>query len=665
MVLSYGFWQSRFQGDRGVVGRVVNLNKHPFTILGVAPPDFHGTLLFAYPDLYVPMVNQEQVSGMNVLNARGTRTGIFMVLGHLKPGVTPSQATADLNSVGSYLEKTYPKFDAHVNFALARPSLYGNLLGPPVRGFMTGLMLLAGLILLAACANLGSLFAARANDRTREVALRLALGAARSRVLRTFFTEAVLISAAGGALGLWASVALLESLSVWRPISRFPMSLPVTPDTAVYVVALALALFSAFLFGMVPVRQALRVDSYDVIKSRRASAFGKRFTARDLLLVVQIAICGVLVTSSLVAVRGLIRSQHSNFGFEPRNVLLMDAVLPMAGYKGEAVPPMQRRILQAIEAIPGVESVGLTDQIPLSGAYKGVLVFKDETTDLRQANAAALPFRYLVSPDYFRAAGTALLTGSAFSWHDDQNAPRVAVINRKFAMQIFGSVPGALGKFFKRADGTRIQVVGVAEDGKYQSLTEAQELAVFVPILQSPSSETYLVVRSNRNPQELAEAMRTTMKGLDRALPIFIETWQKQLELPLFPARMATMALGVLGVLGAMLSITGIFGMASYSVSRRLKELGIRIAIGAKPKEVLQAALGRAVRLLGVGSAAGLLLGLLAARVLAFIVYQATPRDPLVMAGVIVMMLLVGLIATWIPAQRALSIDPLKLLRED
>jgi len=208
-------------------------------------------------------------------------------------------------------------------------------------------------------------------------------------------------------------------------------------------------------------------------------------------------------------------------------------------------------------------------------------------------------------------------------------------------------------------------VVGVVEDGKYESLTEDPEPALFLPMLQAPMSETCLVVRSNRDPQQLATAIRATLRGLDRALPVFVETWNQQLGLALFPARIATVSLGVLGGLGAILAITGIFGMAAYSVSKRLKELGIRIAIGAHRSEVLQAALGRALKLLAFGSAAGLILGILATRVLASIVYQATPRDPLVLAGVVAAMLLLGLLATWIPAQRALSVDPLTLLREE
>jgi ABC-type antimicrobial peptide transport system permease subunit len=238
-------------------------------------------------------------------------------------------------------------------------------------------------------------------------------------------------------------------------------------------------------------------------------------------------------------------------------------------------------------------------------------------------------------------------------------------VNREFARKIFGSVKNAIGGYYKMPDGTRIQVVGVAEDGKYASLTEDPHAAMFLPILQWPSSAAWLVVRSSRDIHQLGTAVRATLHQLDAALPVKIETRYDEMVTVLFPSQMATVSLGVMGLMGAMLSITGIFGMAAYSVSKRLRELGIRVALGAQRKQVLQAALGRAFKLLAWGSTAGLFLGLLASRVLAFVVYQATPRDPLVLAGVIVAMALLGLLATWIPARRALSVDPMILLREE
>jgi predicted permease len=664
IVLSHAYWHVHFHDDPGVVGLTVRVNKHPFTIVGVAPPQFHGTLVFAVPDFFVPLVNQEQVEGRNALNARA-QSSVFMALGHLKPGVTPDQAAADLNSIGAYLEKTYPTDHGATTFVLARPNLYGNLVSGPMRAFISGLMLLAGLILLAACANLGSLFAARAADRSREVALRLALGASRNRILRQLLTEAMLISLAGGALGLWGSILLLGTLSAWHPISKFPMYVPVSPDQNVYAVAVILALISGLLFGIVPVRQVLRANPYQIVKAGPSATLGRRITVRDILLVVQVAICGVLVTSSLVAVRGLARSLDSNFGFQPRNAMLVETELAMSGYRGDQVPAMQKRMIDSVAAIPGVESVGLIGRTPLYGGGFGAPVFTDRTTDLRPANALATAIRFNISPEYLQSAGTVLLAGRDFSWHDDKDSARVAMVNREFARKIFGSTRNAVGGRFKLRDGTLMQVVGVVEDGKYMNLTEDPELALFLPVLQAPTSETCLVVRSNRDPEQLAAAIRTALRGVDTGLPVFIETWNQQLNLALFPSRVATVSLGVLGGMGAILAITGIFGMAAYSVSKRLKELGIRVAIGAQPREVLQAALGRAFKLLALGSAAGLLLGILATRVLASIVYQATPRDPLVLAGVVVAMLLLGLLATWIPAQRALSVDPLTLLREE
>lgn len=664
IVLTYVYWQAQFQGDRNVVGRVVQLNKHPFTILGVAPPEFRGTLLFVFPGFWAPLVNQEQIEGSYGLNNRGNRD-LLMVLGHLKTGVTPAQAVSDLNSIGSYLEKSYPKDDAQMTFSLARPNLAGDWLGSPVRAFLTALMLLAGLILLAACANLGSLFAARAADRSREVALRLALGSSRTRVLRQLFTEAVLISLAGGGVGLWGSVLLLHGLSVWRPLPAVPLNIPVYPDANVYALALLLSVASGFLFGSVPVRQVLRTDPYQVIKSGTTGTLGRRITARDVLLVVQIAICAVLVTSSMVAVRGLLRSLHSNFGFEPKNATLVETALSMAGYTGDRVPAMQKRIIDALGTIPGVKSVGSVDRPPLYYGENGSIVFTDKTADLRPSNAAAYPAQYNISPDYFKAAATPLLAGREFTWHDDKNAPRVAVINREFARKVFGSESNAIGRYFKQRDGTRTQVVGVVVDGKYATLTESPQPAMFLPSPQSPVSEMSLVVRSNLDPQQLTAAIHAVMRNLDPALPFDIKTWNQELDSALFASRIATISLGVLGIMGAMLSITGIFGMAAYSVSKRLRDLGIRMALGADRKELLQAALGRAFRLLAWGSAAGLVLGIFASRVLAFVVYSATPRDPLVLAGVVAAMALLGLFATWVPAQRALSLNPLILLREE
>ena len=266
IVLGYDYWHNHFQADRGVVGRSVLVNKYPYTILGVAPPGFRGTELFFTPDFWVPIVDQEQTAGNSDLNSRGTR-GTWL-LGRLNAGVTPAQATADLNSVAAYLVKSYPKDDEGISFKLARPGLIGDMLGRPVRAFLAGLTLLAGLILLAACANLGSLFTARASDHSREIALRLALGSSRRRIVRQLLIEAVLVSLAGGVAGLIGAIVLLRWLSHWQPMANMPINgLPVNPDLSVYAMAFLLALASGLLFGMVPVRQVLRANPWQVVKS--------------------------------------------------------------------------------------------------------------------------------------------------------------------------------------------------------------------------------------------------------------------------------------------------------------------------------------------------------------------------------------------------------------
>ncbi len=665
IVLSYALWHTQFNADPAAVGRTVRINKYPFTIVGVAPPDFRGTELFFAPDLWAPVVNSQQLTDFFSFEERGNHNA--WIIGHLKPGVTPAAATSDLNTIASSLAKAYPKSDDGIKFSLSRPGLAGNTLGKPTRAFMLGLMLLAGLILLAACANLGSLFAARAADRSREIAVRMALGSRRQLILRQLLTEAVLVSLAGGICGMAAAVVILRALSTWRPIPNIPINIPVYPDVNTYTLAFLLAVLSGLFFGLVPVRQVLRSDPWQVIRSgSTTAASGRRFTLRDLLLGLQIAICSVLVTASLVAVRGLVRSLGNNYGINPKNVMLLKTDLKMAGYDGDKRVPMQKRMLEAAAAIPGVTAVGYGDRLPLSIGGGDSDVYTDATTDFRPTNAAADAQNFQVSPDYFRAAGTALLAGRTFTMHDEDKAPVVAVVNREFARKVFGSADNVLGKHFKFWGGSnRAEVIGLVEDGKYQTLTEDPKPAMFFSFLQHTSSQTWLIVRSDHDPQGIATALQRSMHNLDPALPLEIRSWNSELDSALFAARVATVSLGVLGALGAMLAITGIFGMAAYTVSKRLRELGIRIALGADQRKVLGAALGRTFRLLAIGSIAGMVLGVLATSVLSSIVYQATPKDPVILGGVILTMLCVGVIAALVPARRALAVDPMILLRDE
>src|SRR5579864_6169315 len=348
---------------------------------------------------------------------------------------------------------------------------------------------------------------------------------------------------------------------VLAPVERvaalweFPHAYACEPRRDCLWTAMLLSLVSGLLFGSVPVRQVLRTSPYEVVKAGAPARVGRRITGRDVLLAVQISLCAVLVTASLVAVRGLEHALHGNFGFEPQHAMLVGADLNTAGYTGDRVAPMQKRMLDALAAIPGVEFVGLTDALLLNDSI-GSNIFPDGSTDLRPSNAVASAYVYHISPEYLHPEGTTLLSGRSFTWHDDKNSPRIAIVNREFARKIFGSVASAIGGYFKMPDGTRIQVVGVTENGKYNTLTEEPHAALFLPILQWPSNSAWLVVRSSRAPEQLGAAIRSTLNQLEAGLPVVIEMRLDEIGGVLFPYQMASVTLGVMGGMGAMLAVT-------------------------------------------------------------------------------------------------------------
>ncbi|HEX4021740.1 MAG TPA: ABC transporter permease [Acidobacteriaceae bacterium] len=663
IVLSDDFWRNHFNRDPHIIDETVDLNKHPYTVLGIAPRTFHGTEIFMWPDFWVPMVNEQQLDGYNYLVQRSNH--VVWLLGRLKPGVTVQQATDNLDAIASRLAKQYPSEDDGLAARLLKPGLMGDGLGKPVRNFLTGIMVLALLVLLAACANLGSIFAARAADRSREMAIRLAVGSSRMDMLRQLLTESVVVSLLGGIAGTFFAAALLQALSRWQPFVAFSVHVPVAPDLRVYAVALLLSLGSGILFGLLPARQIWRTDAAQVMKSGTGTAATfRRFTLRDALLLVQIALCTLLVTASLVAVRGMQHSLHAPLGIQPQGVTLATADLEMGGYSNGQSLPVQKRMIEEAARIPGVTAVGTIGHAPPNVQGGDEVVYRKGTADFRLSNAVLDAKYYPISPGYLHAAETQLLTGRDFTWHDDAKAPKVAIVNETFARTMFGK-SSAIGKPFLLWGGTPVQIVGVVQNGKYNSLTENPLPAMFFPVAQNTNSDTTLVVRSHLTPAEIAADLNRVLTGIAPDLPFTIQSWSDALALIYFPAQAAAAALGIMGLLAAMLAVTGIFGMAAYSVSKRMKELGIRVALGAQPVQLMRSAFTRPLTLLLCGSVAGLLLGILASRLLAQIVYEATPSDPLVMGGVIVTMTLLGLLATWIPARRALTLDPAKLLREE
>ncbi len=663
IVLSNDFWRSRFASDPAIVGAKVYLNKHPFTVIGVAPASFHGTDVFMWPDFWMPIVNTPDDEGTNFLSSRFMHN--LWILGQLAPGVSPQQATENLNAIAQAMARQDPTSDDGLSARLVKPGLMGDIFGGPARAFMTGIMLLAFLVLLAACANLASLFAARTADRSREVAIRLAIGSSRWHVLRQLLCEAVLVSILGGVLGTIFSFVLLRGLTRWQPFPEFPIRVAVSPDVTVYLIALLLSVGSGLLWGLVPLRQIWSTDFTQAMKSGSSGTLVfRRYSLRDLLLGAQIALCTLLVTASFVALRGMQRSLHAPLGFQPQQVLLAQTDLHMGGHSDKSAPLLQKRMLDEVRAIPGVTAVGIIDETPLGTGGSSTPVFRTGTSDFRLSNSAFGAKYFSISPSYLEAAGTLLLSGRDFTWHDDDKAPRIAIVNQTFAHKMFGN-ESAVGRSFLMGEGAPSEIVGVVEDGKYDSLTESPWAAVFFPLQQNPDTDTSLVVRSQLQPSDIVPALRKTLAQIDPALPFVIHTWPDALAFVQFPARLATATIGVMGLFAAMLAVTGVFGMAMYSVSKRFKEFGIRVALGAQSVQLIRVALGRPLVILLSGSAAGLILGALASQLLAHIVYQATPYDPVVLIAVMITMALLGLLATWIPAQRTLHIHPARLLREE
>ena len=662
-VISWSAWQSDFGADPNIVGRTVRIDKHPYTIVGVTPEGFHGTEKIAQLDIFVPTASEASLDGFNWLESRSYRN-LFSVV-RLKDGVTAPQVQAELNTIAARLARQYPKDEEGLALKLARPGMIGDFMGGPVRGFLAGVMGLAGIVLLAACANLGSLFAARTADRAKEIAIRMALGSSRWRILRQLLVESFVISILGGACACGLAWMALTGLSSWHPPTRYPMKFFVLPQPSLILMAFLISVAAGVVFGVMPLRQIFKTDPNETIKSGGIqSVAGRRWALRDVLLAAQIALCCVTVTAAFVSLRGLGKAMTMDLGFNPKNTLLTQFDLSQAAYTGDAADHFQRQLLERVSQIPGVDAVGYANTTPLSGDTLVSAVFSQQSADFRPSNSAFYGYNFDISPGYLTAAGTPLRAGRDVSFTDTAKTPPVAIVNQEFARRLFHT-DQAVGRYFKNRDGVSIQIVGIVPDGKYFILSEDPEAAAFFPISQKVSTSTALVVRTQRDTADMVAAIRGVVLDLDRAVPIRdLGPWNTQLALSFFPIEVATVALGLFGAFGLLLSIAGTFGLASYTVSKRMRELSIRVALGAQANQILSAALGRMLILLASGSAVGLLLGVAASRLLSVIVYQASAQDPFVLAAVALTLLLTGSLSVAGPVRRVLYADPAILLRE-
>jgi predicted permease len=387
----------------------------------------------------------------------------------------------------------------------------------------------------------------------------------------------------------------------------------------------------------------------------------RRLSLRDLLLSAQLAICTLLVTASFVAVRGMVRILHAPLGFQPQGAMIAEVAVNEEG--DVPVETKKKAMLDAVRSIPGVTAAATVSKVPFTGGLRGIPIFPPGTTEFTLNNSVLEPYGLTISPTYFEAAGTRLLSGRDVSWHDTAQTPYVSVVNATFARKMWGDA-APIGKRFIVFGHLR-EVVGVVEDSKYNEIGESPPPAFYLPFSQHEQANTTFVVRSQRAQNEMAAALERTLSGFAPDATITVQSWRDAMGGALFPSQAAATGLGVMGLLAAMLAVTGIFGMAAYNVSRRMKELGIRVALGARTKHVMSTAVGRPIVLLGIGSFAGLLLCVFASRLLGQIVYQANTRDPVVVLGAVLTMALLGLAASAIPALRALAIDPSKLMREE
>jgi predicted permease len=662
-VISWNAWKNDFGADPNVVGTTIRLNKQPYTIVGVTPMGFYGTEKFARPEIFIPMANEASIDGLNWLDSRSYKN-LFSIV-RIKDGVTMPRIQAELDSIADTMARRYPKDEDDVRLKLARPGLVGDFIGGPARGFMTGVMVLAGIVLLAACANLGSLFAARTSDRQREIAIRLAIGSSRWRILRQVLVEALAIAALGGVCAFGLAWMTLTGLASWHPPSRFPFEFRVLPQPSLILVTLLISMLAGLFFGVMPLRQIFKTDPNDSMKSGGSPSSGRRWPLREILLAGQIALCCVTVTAAFVSLRGLGKALTMDLGFDPRNALRTHCDLSQAGYINDAdADHLQRRLLERVSQIPGVEAAGYANTTPLSMDAGMTSVYAKDDVRFLPSTERFDAYFYDISPGYLAASGTALLAGRDVSFADAPNTPPVAIVNQEFSRRLFQSAP-AVGKYFKNRSGVAIQIVGVVATGKHFTLSEDPQPAIFFPISQKADKRAALIVRTHRDTADMVAGIRQVIRDLDSAIPIRESgPWKPQLALSLFPSQVATAALGLFGAFGLLLSVTGAFGLASYSVSKRLRELSIRVALGGQAKQILSAALGRMMILLATGSLIGIALGLASSRLLSAIVYQASAQDPLVLAAVASTMMLTGCMAVAGPVRRALRIDPAKLLRE-
>jgi macrolide transport system ATP-binding/permease protein len=667
-VISDACWRHRFGADPDIVGREITLNGHPFRVVGVAPEGFKGTDIIYTPEVWVPMMMQEWIEPGNAWLERRTTQNIFAT-GRLREGVTHEQAESALNLLAAELGREHPDTDEGQTISLMPPGFIVPQLRGAVLSFAAILMGVVGLVLLLACVNLASLLLARGAARRREIAVCLALGAGRLRLVRQLLTESLLLALAGGAAGLFLALWIIDLVVAFKPPIDIPIWLDLAVDWRVLLFALAASLATSLVFGLAPALQATRPELVPALKDLGAQTGRARSRLRGALVVAQVALSLVLLLAAGLAVRALGHLQTTSPGFVVENGLVLSYDLAQMGYDEARGEQFHKQLVERVRGLPGVRSASLTDLFPLSLNYSSNNFHAEGQPVARGANVPTAMVAS-VGLDYFPTMGIPLVAGREFAPADDEEAPRVVIVNEALARKYFPGpdASAAVGRRISHRgpDGPYSQIVGVARDGKYWTMGEAPQPFVYFPLAQSYNSTAVLVVRAEGDPEGLAGPIRNVIGGLDAGLPVYdVKTMEEHLGLSLFPARVAATLLGAFGLLALTLAAVGVYGVVSYAAAQRTREIGIRMALGARRWDVLRLVGGRGLLLVAVGVVIGLGAALALTRFMAGLLYGVSATDPAVFAAVVLLLSAVALLACYVPARRATKVDPMVALRHE
>ena len=672
VVLGYSYWQKRFAGDPGVVGKHVEMNGHPATIVGVTPKGFYGTYAMLNMDAYVPLSATFTEEFGTPVNDMWTKREMrsLTVLARLKPGVDIKQAQATLNVAAKRIADQHPDTEKGISVRvfpekLARPEPDNDNTLPTVAIIFVAL---SSLVLLVACFNVANVLLVRATVRQREMAIRAAMGAGRSRLVRQYLTESLLLAFLGGGAGLliasWAS-GFLSSISLGTSL---PVQFDFRPDGRVYLFAFAAVLLTGLIVGIVPALRIARTDVSTILhEGGRGSSDGpRRQFARNTLVAAQVAGSLVLLIVAGLFMRSLDKAQNINLGFDPDHVLNLSTDVNGLGYSEARGREFYRDLETRIRALPGVVSEAQAFTVPLGYISEDVPV----SIPGRPVEPGKQPPGIednSVTPGYFRTLRMPLLRGRDFTEADGPTAPRVAVISEAMAKK-FWPAEDALGKtfFIKNDPAKPLEVIGVVQDAKYRDITEDPRPIFYMPIAQSYMSMRTIHVRTSVPPESLAIQIEEQISELAPGLAVSeVQDMRHALQGAngFFFYSFGAQLTAVLGLLGLILAVVGIYSVVSYAAARRTQEIGIRIAMGAAPGDILRMVLRQGLSVVGIGLALGLAISLVGTRVLAGFFVGIKPSDPLTFSVVVLLLTTIALIACWIPARRATRIDPLVALR--